>query len=345
VKFPDHKQNGVVLLLLLLVFLITGSTVMLGSFNSRQDLYLKQQAELNNQMQLAKEALLAFAANSSAIYDNEHGPGFFPCPDTTNTGKADIHCDSSIVNLGRLPEYADIAGNKIYFNSHYADIDQQFWYALAPYHTYSASESDRSAVKRTFIDSTLPSSLLTLDDKTDIVALIIAPGEALDFQNRKPGSLAADDFLEGGNEDNDFSFFTSSATNSASFNDRIIAITHDELLPFIVSNAARAIKRQLDEDFDLQTVEPKHYPGNPDDLGQTPAHYHDDFTEALAGHHWLTDTSGPTNERWAMDTIYTLISATQASVQFKGCAGISFTLNHGGELIRNGTTCLSHETE
>src|SRR5687768_6423441 len=82
----EFKQKGVVLLLLLLIFLVGGTSMMIGTFDNRQDLYLRQQAELSNQLQLAKEALLAFAANSSAIYNNTRGPGFFPCPDTENTG-------------------------------------------------------------------------------------------------------------------------------------------------------------------------------------------------------------------------------------------------------------------
>jgi hypothetical protein len=180
--------------------------------------------------------------------------------------------------------------------------------------------------------------MLRLDGTTEIVALIIAPGEALGFQDRSAGQLDAGNFLEGGNEDGDFSFFTSDTTNPAGFNDRIIAITRNELIPYIAGNAALEIKRRLDADFDLQTVTPEHYPGNPDDLAQPPDFYHADFATALAGHDWLTDVPGTRNEKWAMNTAYTLVSATEACIQFNGY-GISFTLKHAEELIRRGTGC------
>lgn len=336
-KFPDSRQKGVVLLLLLLIFLVTGTTFMLSSFNNRQDIYLQQQAELSLQMQLAKEALLAFAANSSAIHGNTRGPGFFPCPDTGNTGSADASCDAGAVNLGRLPEYVDAPGGKVALNSYYASINRQFWYAIAPYYTYSATdEDDRNADRRTLIDSM---SLLALDNTNNIVALIIAPGEALGFQDRNAGQLAASNFLEGGNADGDSGFVTADVDNPGEFNDGVLAITRDELIPYIAGSAALEIKRVLDEHYDSQTVEPKHYPGDPNDSAQTPDAYHAEFAEVMKNNSWLTDESGPSNEQWAANTFYTLVSATEASVQFKGCAGLSFTLAHDGGLVRNGSAC------
>ncbi len=336
---PNFKQNGVAMLLLLLIFLIVGASLMLGTFNNRQDIYAQQQAELSSQLQLAKEALLAFAANSSAIYSNSRGPGFFPCPDTSNTGIAGTACDSSSVNLGRLPEYIEISGNRIFFNSYYVDTNRQFWYAIAPHYVYAETdEDDRNALNRISIDNATTSSRLTLDGTDNIVAIILAPGESLNFQNREAASLSADNFLEGGNDDNDTNFFTTSAVDPAAFNDQLIAITHDELMAYIGSNVATEIKRLLDADYDLQP-DPKHYPGDPDAPLQDADEYHDDFAVVLARHGWLMDITGTNNEQWVSNTIYTLISATKASVTFNGCAGMSFTLNRDGGVSRIGHSC------
>lgn len=338
-KFPDSSQKGVVLLLLLLIVVITGSTFMLASVNNRQDVYLQQQAELSLQLQFAKEALLAFAANSSAIHGNNRGPGFFPCPDTTNTGAADTSCDAGAVNLGRLPEYVDALANKISLNSYYAGINRQFWYAVAPYYTYSADEDERKANRRIFIDSAAPSRLLTLDGTDNIVALIIAPGEAFSFQDRNAGPLAAGNFLEADNADGDFSFVTSDANNPREFNDGAIAITRDELMPYIIGNAAMEIKRVLDANYESQIIEPRHYPGDPNDSTKTPDAYHYEFADALKNHPWLGNDAGLANEQWATETIYTIVSATQACLQFKGFAGISFSLTHNRDLVRNDPAC------
>jgi hypothetical protein len=328
VKHPEVKQKGVVLLLLLLVFLMAGTALMLGNFNNRQEIYVRQQAELSNQLYLAKEALLAFAANSSALYSNSRGPGFFPCPDTSNTGIADTACDSGSVNLGRLPEYIEISGNKIFFNAYYAEANQQFWYAIAPHYIYAETdEDDRKALNRVSIEPVITSSRLTLDATDNIVALILAPGESLSFQNRAADPLDSSNFLEGGNDDNDTNFFTASAADPSAFNDQLIAITHDELMAYIGSNVAMAIKRLLDADYNLQS-DPKHYPGD-----------HADFVMVLASHAWLTDLTGPNNEQWAGNTIYTLISATEASLTFNECPGMSFTLNHDGGVTRIGHSC------
>lgn len=335
-KHPEYKQKGVVLLLLLLIFLIAGTSLMLGTFNNRQDIYARQQAELSNQLQLAKEALLAFAANSSAIYQNNRGPGFFPCPDTTNAGTPDADCDGSAVNLGRLPQYTtDMADNKIFFNSYYASANRQFWYAVASHYIYTTDEDDRRASNRTSIDTAIASSRLTLDATDNIVALILAPGESLGFQNRDAALLSPGNFLEGGNDDIDANSFTTSAADPAAFNDQLIAITHDELMAYIGVNAALEIKRLLDGYYDLQA----HYPGDPDDPMHDADKYHDAFAAVLATHVWLTDNTGPGNEQWATNTSYTLNSATEVSLTFSGCANMSFTLNHDGGVTRFGHSC------
>ena len=342
-KHPEFKQKGAVLLLLLLVFLIAGTSMMLGTYNNRQETYMRQQAELITQMQQAKEALLAFAANSSVIYNKHRGPGFFPCPDVSapGEGNADDNCASDAVNLGHLPQYIDVAGDRIFFNSYYAAADQQFWYAVAPYFTYAddEAEADRTAANRT---SSTPAasalaSRLTLNGTDNIVALIFAPGAPLDFQDRNANSVEVSNFLEGTNADADANFSSNTAATPDTFNDQIIAITHDELMRYIGSNAANEIKRLLDEYYKNQP-EPKQYPG--DLSNPLPIEYHQQFTDALMDNAWLTDDAGSNGEHWATDTRYTLLSPTQATIHFEGCPNMSFTLDYERGVTRNGDSCL-----
>ncbi|MES2625948.1 MAG: hypothetical protein V4628_11770 [Pseudomonadota bacterium] len=299
---------------------------------------MRQQEELTTQMQLAKEALLAFAANSSSIYSNERGPGFFPCPDKTNSGAADADCDSSSVNLGRLPEYVDVEDNKLFFNSYYSDTSGQFWYAVAPNYVYSAAnENSRRAQNRTSVDSLVSANRLTLDGTGDVVALIIAPGEPLAFQNRTAGLLAVN-FLEGENVGSDLNFSSGNGATTDTFNDRVIAITHNDVMQFIGMKAATEIKRLLDEDYESQS-EPRHYPGDPVTSLQTADEFHADFASVMTSNPWLTDDPAGNKEQWATDILYTLLLETEASIQFKGCPNMSFKLVYGGGITPTGKFC------
>ena len=311
---------------MLLIIIITGTTMMMGTISNRQDFLVRQQAELLNQMQLAKEALLAYAANSSAIYGDTRGPGFFPCPDIVNTnsadpvaGRANSSCDGGLINLGRLPEYIDTPTPKFFFNSYYAKTDQQFWYAIAPGFVYDAVNPGNSrAENRTSISA----SRLNLDGTGNIVAVIIAPGDALSFQNRSAAPLSSSNYLEGENGDNDADFATSDVTNPVGFNDLILTITHDELITYIESSAAVKMKGWLDADFAVQLQ----YPAN-----------QADFADVLASHPWL---NAGNIEQWTMDTIYTSLSPTQAAIQFNGCPGILFTLEPNVPISRDGDSCI-----
>jgi hypothetical protein len=135
--------------------------------------------------------------------------------------------------------------------------------------------------------------------------------------------------------DTDANTFTATATSPDVFNDRMIAITHDEVMAYITANVALKIKRLLDADYDLQ-VEPKHYPGMP---GAPPEDNHNEFAGLLTEPSWLDDDNSFNYEQWASIITYTVTSATEAQIYFGECSAMSFRLEYGAEITRDHDSC------
>src|SRR5690606_12541056 len=107
------RQDGYILLALLLVVFVTGSSLLLGSLNNRQQIANNQHTETLYQLLKAKEALLSFATNSATIFSNvsTRGPGYFPCPDTDGTdtnSEPSEPCNSNSPLVGRLPNFVEV---------------------------------------------------------------------------------------------------------------------------------------------------------------------------------------------------------------------------------------------
>jgi hypothetical protein len=223
------RQRGVIFIALVLVLLVTGSTLLLGALNNQQSAAIDQQTEVSYQMEAAKQALIAYAKYADDQFIMS--PGLLPCPDFDHDedGISDGDCNPSTEYIGRLPQYVEmpyytdddeLQRGRFYLNNAFAEIDQQFWYAVSPnfLHTSSGVLSVNSA----------QSGTLTLDDATDIVAVIIAPGEALDDQYRELNSEDYAQYLEGGNGTGP-QFWTAYEENPEAFNDKVLAITRSEI--------------------------------------------------------------------------------------------------------------------
>jgi hypothetical protein len=340
-KLPTLSgRHGFILLLLLLILVITGSSFVLAGLNNRQSSWLKQQTELHRQMEIAKANLLAYVANSATFFANARGPGFFPCPDIAHNTNG-IISDSSAPSadcaafLGRLPEYVDTGAQKFYLNNYYAGIDQQLWYAVGDRYTYSpnTSASNRRSFLRTSpTDGTAISKRFSLDGKSNYVALIIAPGEALNTQNRSGGgSTAYTNYLEGGNGNSNsgYSYYSEYGVNPVEFNDQVIGITLDEYVLAVGPRVATTMKVLLDA---------YHVPLNGDQYPDAAA-----FTTTMdsSGIQWLHSTVG-NGEFWskaATDVTYTRNSSNVTTLYFSDCAHITFRLTFGSGITRSGNSC------
>ena len=155
---------------------------------------------------LAKEALIGRSAT-----DNNR-PGSLPCPDLNNDGIAELFSGSACpAYIGRLPWKTLDLPDPIDGNG------DRLWYALAP-------RLRDHATLQPINPQQVPE--LTLDGVANIAAILFSPGAPLATQGNRPSNQLAD-YLEGSNSDGDFSFVSGQA--STLFNDKLLAISRDDL--------------------------------------------------------------------------------------------------------------------
>jgi hypothetical protein len=229
VRSARPVQRGQGLLLLMLVMLVAGASVLLAGIGSRASIRAGDDSGTVRALALAKEALIAYA-----VTDNSR-PGELPCPDFNRDGvimvagpSADYQGSNCKAYLGWLPwqtlDVEDVRDGS----------GAQLWYAVSD--AFHANGT-------TSINPDTPGGL-TVDaaGATDIVAVIIAPGEPRGAQSRPAdpplgapdASAHVAEYLEDGNANGDLGYVTSGA---AEFNDRVVYITASELL--------RAVERRV----------------------------------------------------------------------------------------------------
>ncbi len=208
------KQGGVVLLAIMLVIVVSASFVLVSKLNANARQFTRQSSSLPALNQ-AKAALIGYAVTYPENVNPNAGPGYLPCPDLNDDGNAAGACAlAGPVNftLGRFPfETLDVADLR-------DSNGQRLWYAL--------SDNYRNFAGFTPLNSETPGQL-NLDGDGDIVAVLIAPGLALDGQNRAAAPLNPANFLEDDNADIDANYVSNAA---GQFNDVLVTITRQELM-------------------------------------------------------------------------------------------------------------------
>ena len=180
----------------------------------------------------AKAALIAYAADA-----NSTQPGSLPCPDTNNDGVWESSCSGQYVVVGRLPwqslglgDLRDASGERL-------------WYAMSPRFRKMSSNVINSDTR----------GQLTVTDTTgtvsasNVVAVVIAPGQALGGQSRDAAHTnSAVSYMESNNAGTTGIYtYATTAQPSDTFNDRIIAITEADLFAMIEPVVAGMIERDV----------------------------------------------------------------------------------------------------
>lgn len=334
---PD--EQGYALLALLLVLFVSGSSLMINAMNNRQASAIQTQLELTRELLLAKESLLAYAANSASLNQNSIGPGFFPCPDmdtSDDNPQPAATCNADLPLVGRLPEYVDLSAARYRFSDRYSGIDQQFWLIVAPRYVYHSvnNASQRRSNRRTHKTETYAAPFrMHLDGSGDYVAFVIAPGEALPTQDRDGGPDNYANYLDGQNGASNFDFFSSYDVNPAAFNDHIIGITHDEYMVAVGTTVARQIMEGLENYHSIYSS----YPPSSSINSTFETQFNSNFT-------WLRRSALGNGERWADTpndvTWVRYADNDQGDLRFGGCNGIRWVLNRDANtLIRSGGSC------
>lgn len=224
-----RAQQGYTLLPLLAFIGIAAASVVYVWGASREQIASREQ-RTSAALAVARDALIGRAAA------DDTRPGSLPCPDVDNDGTADGAFGNCTSYLGRLPwrtlglpDVRDGWGERL-------------WYALSPGYRDNpgagALNSDTPGIYRI----TDASGGIRTEDAP---AVVLAPGPTLGSQSRGAGnqSLVAM-YLDGENANGDATYILASTTNS--FNDKLIAITREDLFRPIVARVAKEVQIALE---------------------------------------------------------------------------------------------------
>jgi len=193
----------------------------------------------------AKLALIGWVARKTAEA-GENNPGRVPCPEapgyigTANEGIAAGNC--TLPAVGRLP-WRTLGLPKLRDAS-----GEPLWYVVSAGWALPSSSSMLTINSHS-------TGQLTLDGTNAAVALIVAPGRALDVQassgctarqqSRSNPTPDYRDYLECENASSPIDVAFVSRGPSASFNDQVVGVTTNDLLPVIEAAITERIGREI----------------------------------------------------------------------------------------------------
>jgi type II secretory pathway pseudopilin PulG len=259
-RFPGTSatrvQRGFALIAILALAALISAFLIASALNrSATDVSNERNQRTMDALRQAKNALIAYAANEQwQLYKSAPSyfqPGALPSPDMDDDGDADQAWGSNAASqLGRLPfktlgidDLRDASGERL-------------WYALSHDFRKLRCSGGTTPPNCTVINSDTQGQLTVTGttSATQVVAVLFAPGEALQGQNRDPANAALHNsylnYLEGPPDlSNSVNYVFTSALPSAAFNDRVLIITKAELMaavePVVAANIARDVKPLL----------------------------------------------------------------------------------------------------
>lgn len=238
---PEHSapQRGAALIVLLALVAIVGVALVLQvgyAAADRTDRDKKTALALGQ----ARDALVARAAMDA------NRPGSLPCPDINNDGIADGVAGNCTAYVGRLPwstlklpDLRDGSGERL-------------WYAL------STNFRDNPTGGPINSDTSGTLTVTGSAPANGVIAIVFAPGDPVGTQVRdsaNENNIA--NYLEGENANGDTTY--SNAPVSDTFNDRLLVITPNDLMPAVERRVAREAKVCLDA-FSKQAGANNRYP-------------------------------------------------------------------------------------
>lgn len=240
------RQNGVALLILLVIIVLATTGLLLNSLN-RATITTERDRITAEALAQAKEALITYAIKGAVASQR---PGSLPCPDTKSpsaltAGEEEGAC--SINAIGRLPwktlglgDLRDGSGERL-------------WYAL--------SDNFRSSSSVALNSDTLGQLTITgANPASNVVAIIFSPGSVIGSQNRSatptvlctttnstiaPDRCAAN-YLEGENSISNITYVA--AATSATFNDRLLTISSGDL-KVLFAGVEKVVAKRFKDDW------------------------------------------------------------------------------------------------
>lgn len=297
-------QSGAALLVLMLI-IITGASFMLINKLNVNLIHSENIEETYRSLERAKQALIGYALTvpERSTASPRPGPGYLPCPDIDNDGDAELVCGGGgLPAVGRIP-YETLEEDVLR-----DDSGQVFWYALSPNY--------RNIGARFTPLNSETAGQLTLDGQGDVVAVIIAPGSAYNNQQRSIGPNAVINYLENDNSDGDASFISYLVNdNPPTFNDKVIAITRQELMSNVEKRVLGLVSSSLEG-------------------------FRNSFAAGNEAYPWLAPLNDPSisNYLWTVNTFFGHLSLHISGQNYVNVAAFTATWNTlaGGAYIPSG---------
>jgi type II secretory pathway pseudopilin PulG len=229
---PPAQQGAALLITLALVGIIAGMVVLWAASSAATDAQRVQ--DTARAMGMIRDALVARAAGDL------NRPGSLPCPDVNNDGQStpvpDWSGSACASYIGRVPwKTLDLPDLR--------DADgERFWYALSPVFRDSPFAGTLNS------DTAGSLTVTGTPAATNVVAIILAPGTTLSGQDRDPANTTVatelPHYLDGENNDSDTVYEAGPETST--FNDKVLLITRDGLMPSVEQRVARQARRCLE---------------------------------------------------------------------------------------------------
>lgn len=231
-------QNGQAILFMA-VLLVLGVGAIIYTLITPRNRTLESDKVTAEALLQARDALIGRAAS------DDNRPGSLPCPDLVtniagsnvpNDGIADLLAGNECPSyVGRLPWRTLGLPDSLRDGS-----GERLWYAL------SRTFRDDDSAQPINSDTTGLISITGTSPATSIIAVIFAPGAAVDAQLRDTANEnTVANYLEGGNETGlGTNTFITGATTSI-FNDRLLPLTANALFPVVEARVVRDIKDVL----------------------------------------------------------------------------------------------------
>jgi hypothetical protein len=251
-KASACSQRGQIIILIVLI-LALGAGFLVFSLAGPRETTAQKNAKTDAVLAQVKQALIGYAASSPPNPTSTERPGELPCPDISNDGFDDGSCVSGAIgrvpwkSLG-IPEPRDGNGEIL-------------WYAISgPFRNKNMSappiDSD------TLGNLTVYQGSSATTQTSQAIAVLFAPGPPVGSQARGataalcsttgttiPQRNCAANYLEstgGGNNAQTGGPFIQ-APASATFNDRVLAITNADLMPLVEQRVAREMMSLLNQ--------------------------------------------------------------------------------------------------
>jgi len=264
---PSDASRGAALLVFLFLVLAAFSTIIV-TLLSKADLEAQKLNMTFEALAQAKEALIGYAAS---VQLNPGRPGDLPCPDNHPLGDPQEGNPSAPCNgnsLGRLP------WKKLGLPDLRDGSGERLWYAVSVNFKNSSRTACTSPGQVGCLNSDTPGTITVRDsngniinngtDSTGAIAVVIAPGESLTRQDSISQTRSSADanvavnFLDVGNGEDNSSFINRNAdgfingivrdaANNVVVNDRILAITANNLMPALEQRVAGEVLKCLTE--------------------------------------------------------------------------------------------------